>query len=65
MVLDLPISATLRDYQEPNLQAARQLAGQLGLTRVTFAQGDAFDRAALAKLAGSVDDILDKIKGLR
>ena len=43
--------ATLRDYKSANLDAARALAGQLGLTdRVTIAAGDAFDRASLASV---------------
>jgi alpha-beta hydrolase superfamily lysophospholipase/SAM-dependent methyltransferase len=44
----LPITATLRDYQQANLDAARRLAAELGPDNVTIEQGDAFDRAALA-----------------
>jgi alpha-beta hydrolase superfamily lysophospholipase len=46
-----PITALLRDYQEVNLQAARQLAASLGLSgAVTIEKGDAFDRESLAGL---------------
>jgi alpha-beta hydrolase superfamily lysophospholipase/SAM-dependent methyltransferase len=44
----IPITATLRDYKQANLDAGRQLAARLGLSNVTIAHGDAFDRAALA-----------------
>jgi alpha-beta hydrolase superfamily lysophospholipase len=44
----IPISATLRDYKQTNLDAARQLSQTLGLEQVTIAHGDAFDRASLA-----------------
>ena len=44
----IPISATLRDYLDPNLEAARRLANQLQLPNVTTANADAFDRASLA-----------------
>jgi alpha-beta hydrolase superfamily lysophospholipase/SAM-dependent methyltransferase len=45
---EVPIAATLRDYKQENLAAARQLAQQLGLKNVTIVHGDAFDRASLA-----------------
>jgi SAM-dependent methyltransferase len=44
----IPISATLRDYQHANLDAANQLVRSLGLERITVAHGDAFDRNSLA-----------------
>jgi alpha-beta hydrolase superfamily lysophospholipase/SAM-dependent methyltransferase len=44
----VPISATLRDYKQTNLDAARQLSQTLGLEQVTIAHGDAFDRSSLA-----------------
>jgi alpha-beta hydrolase superfamily lysophospholipase/SAM-dependent methyltransferase len=47
----IPIAAVLRDYQQPNLDAARRLAAELGLDNVTIAHGDAFDRDALASIA--------------
>ena len=47
---DVPISATLRDYQQVNLDAARKLADQLQLQNVAIVQGDAFDRASLAAM---------------
>jgi SAM-dependent methyltransferase len=47
---ELPISATLRDYQQSNLDAARRLADQLQLRNVAVALGDAFDRASLGAI---------------
>jgi SAM-dependent methyltransferase len=44
----IPMTAVLRDYKEENLEAARKLAVELGVTNVTVVQGDAFDRASLA-----------------
>ena len=45
----VPATATLRDYRQSNLDAARKLAGDLGLTdRVQCVLGDAFDRDSLA-----------------
>jgi alpha-beta hydrolase superfamily lysophospholipase/SAM-dependent methyltransferase len=44
----IPVTAILRDYKPENIQAARRLAEQRGLTSVTITQGDAFDRADLA-----------------
>ena len=44
----IPSTAVLRDYKQENLDAAQQLASQLGLSNVTVTYGDAFDRAALA-----------------
>ncbi|HEY8746616.1 MAG TPA: bifunctional alpha/beta hydrolase/class I SAM-dependent methyltransferase [Tepidisphaeraceae bacterium] len=46
----IPISASLRDYRQANLDAARKLADQLQLPDVTVVQGDAFDRASLAQV---------------
>ena len=46
----IPMTALLRDYKPENIAAGRRLATQLGLTNVTFEEGDAFDRAALANL---------------
>jgi alpha-beta hydrolase superfamily lysophospholipase len=48
---DVPMTAVLRDYKPANIEAARDLADKLGLSkRVTIVQGDAFDRASLAAL---------------
>lgn len=48
---ELAATATLRDYQQPNLETAKATGEQLGLTeRVTFVQADAFDRNSLATL---------------
>jgi alpha-beta hydrolase superfamily lysophospholipase/SAM-dependent methyltransferase len=47
----IPMTAMLRDYKSENVEAARRLAEEMGLTNVTVTQGDAFDRAALAALA--------------
>jgi hypothetical protein len=38
----------LRDYKPENLEAARRLVADLGLSNITIAQGDAFDRPSLA-----------------
>src|SRR6185503_13659566 len=47
----LPITATLRDYKQENLKAARTLARTLQLSeRVTTVRADAFDRPSLAGL---------------
>lgn len=49
---ELPVTAVLRDYQQPNLDTAKATAEQLGLTdRVTFVQADAFARSSLAALS--------------
>src|SRR5947199_10214539 len=47
---ETPISALLRDYKQENVAAARRLAAEFGLTNVTVAPGDAFDRASLAAI---------------
>jgi hypothetical protein len=44
---ELEIDAELRDADEANLEKGRQLANQMGLTKVRFAVGDAFDEHAL------------------
>lgn len=44
----IPISAVLRDYKQENLDAAARLRDELGLTQITLARGDAFDRLQLA-----------------
>lgn len=44
----IPMTAVLRDYQQVNLDAARKLAGELGLENVSIVQGDAFDRNSIA-----------------
>jgi SAM-dependent methyltransferase len=46
----IPISAVLRDYKLENLEAAARLRDELGLTQITVAPGDAFDRAGLAAI---------------
>ena len=35
----MPITAVLRDYKAENLEAARRLAAELGLTNVTIVAG--------------------------
>lgn len=47
---EIPVSATLRDNQQENVDAARALAAEFGLKNVDVGVGDAFDRAALAAL---------------
>jgi alpha-beta hydrolase superfamily lysophospholipase/SAM-dependent methyltransferase len=44
----IPMTVTLRDYKPENVEAARCLAGELGLNNITVTQGDAFDRASFA-----------------
>lgn len=44
----VPVSATLRDYRQANLDAARKLADEFQLTDVVTVRGDAFDRESLA-----------------
>ncbi len=47
----VPATALLRDYKQSNLDAARQLAQELGLVgRVRIEHGDAFDGKSLAAL---------------
>jgi alpha-beta hydrolase superfamily lysophospholipase len=47
----VPITAVLRDYKPANIEAARDLAGKLRLSkRAMVIQGDAFDRSSLAGL---------------
>jgi alpha-beta hydrolase superfamily lysophospholipase/SAM-dependent methyltransferase len=47
---EIPMTAVLRDYKEENVAAATKLASAFGLTNVTAASGDAFDRASLAAI---------------
>jgi SAM-dependent methyltransferase len=47
---ELNIRATLRDADQSNLEKGRQLANQLGITRVKFEIGDAFDEGQLKSL---------------
>lgn len=44
------VQAMLRDFSTDALDIARRTAHDLGLANVTFAQGDAFDRASLAAI---------------
>jgi SAM-dependent methyltransferase len=75
----IPMSATLRDYREENVQAARVLANEFGLTNVTSMRGDAFDFVSLAatqpkatvgivsglyELFPSNDAVLNSLRGL-
>ena len=48
---EIPMSATLRDYKQENVDAARARAQELELTNVTVERGDAFERASLAAIA--------------
>lgn len=45
-----PVHALLRDARPENIEAGRRLAADMGVTGVTFAQGDAFDAASLAAI---------------
>jgi hypothetical protein len=49
-VENVPATALLRDYRQPNLDAAAALAEQLGVRDVTTAAGDAFDGESLAAI---------------
>ena len=40
---DIPVSATLRDYKQQNLDVAEALRAKLGLDRVKIVKADAFD----------------------
>lgn len=48
---EIPMTAVLRDYKQENVDAARRLAVDFGLTNVTVVSGDAFDRASLGAIA--------------
>jgi alpha-beta hydrolase superfamily lysophospholipase/SAM-dependent methyltransferase len=47
---EIPMTALLRDYKQENVDAATRLAHDLGLTNVTVAVGDAFNRSSLASI---------------
>lgn len=47
---DIGVHATLRDYKQANLDAARALADELKLPNITVEHGDAFDRASLSAI---------------
>jgi SAM-dependent methyltransferase len=49
----ISINATLRDYKQENVDAARALAQEFGLKNVTVERGDAFDRDSIAAIAPS------------
>ncbi len=46
----IPVSALLRDNDSKNVEAGRRLARQMGVSSVTYAQGDAFDWKSLATI---------------
>jgi alpha-beta hydrolase superfamily lysophospholipase/SAM-dependent methyltransferase len=47
---EIPVSVTLRDYKQENVDAARALASELGLADINVERGDAFDRDSLASI---------------
>src|SRR2546423_4374895 len=47
---EIPMTALLRDYKQENVEAARRLVAEFGLTNVTVETGNAFDRASLAAI---------------
>jgi len=51
----LGLTAQLRDVEPKNLEEGKAIARSLGLENVSFVQGDAFDRAALAGLVPRAD----------
>jgi alpha-beta hydrolase superfamily lysophospholipase/SAM-dependent methyltransferase len=75
----VPVTALLRDYKAENVAAATKLAQELGLKNVIVKEGDAFDRASLARieprptigiisglfeLIPSNDNVLNSLRGL-
>ena len=44
------MTALLRDYKPENVEAARRLAAELGLTKSPWPLADAFDRSSLASI---------------
>lgn len=46
----IPMTATLRDYKQENVDAATRLAAEFGLTNVAVGLGNAFDRSSIAAL---------------
>jgi alpha-beta hydrolase superfamily lysophospholipase/SAM-dependent methyltransferase len=48
---DISMDATLRDYKQENVDAARALAQEFGLKNVSVERGDAFDRDSIAAIA--------------
>ena len=48
---EIPMTALLRDYKPENVDAARKLAAEFGLTNVTVELRDAFDRGSLATIS--------------
>lgn len=47
----IPLHALLRDYSPLNIESGSKLAQSMGLSNVTYQQGDAFNQAALAALS--------------
>jgi len=47
----ISINATLRDYKQENVDAARALVQEFELPNVTVERGDAFDRDSIAAMA--------------
>lgn len=47
---EIPMTASLRDYKQENVEAIRRLAAEFGLTNVTVSSGDAFDCTSLATI---------------
>ena len=49
------MTAELRDFSGANVTAGNRLAAEKGLQTVSYQQGDAFDRAALASVSKRPD----------
>ncbi|HZE57669.1 MAG TPA: bifunctional alpha/beta hydrolase/class I SAM-dependent methyltransferase [Chthoniobacterales bacterium] len=47
---EIPMTALLRDYKPENVEAARKLSAEFGLTNVTVELGNAFDRGSVAAI---------------
>jgi SAM-dependent methyltransferase len=47
---EIPMTALLRDYKPENVEAAKKLAAEFGLTNVTVELGNAFDRESLSSI---------------
>ena len=61
---DISTSATLRDYKQENVDAARALAQEFGLENVAVERGDAFDGESICRNHAARND-RDRVRALR